>query len=279
MKQSEEYLKVVSDRDSLSEILESREKELENFSNEFDQIEQNLSAIDTSKARLLQLSQKGKSFQKTRIHNLIADIYIALDENQNTLKSLEQKLAQESKSPGFQMAVNALKKTLKAKEVEIQLLEKQLANLEIEIKNLKDAMSFKEQQLAEKDTLLANQVKKLEDQEKLIQEKENELNKVYFIRGTASELEKAGITKREGGIVGLGSVKVLSQKIGGDKIKVLNQKVDKMLLLGRYKKKKVITNHPSNSYFFIAKDGQFFIKISYPDKFWSLSKYLVVEVE
>jgi len=279
VKQSKEYMKVVSDRDSLSEMLASKDDEVEAFAKEFDQIEKNLSAIDSNKAKLISINIKGASGQKERIQNLIADIYIALDQNQSSIKNLEKKLSSVGNLSGLKSAVNTLKIALMAKEDEIKMLKTQLSNLALEVNNLKEAVSFKEKQLAQKDTLLAQAGQKLEMQEKLVQEKENELNKVFYIRGTSEELEKAGIIKKEGGVVGFGQVKILGEKLGGDKMKVFNAKTDKLLLIGRYKKKKVITTHPSDSYFFIAKDGQFFIKISYPDKFWSLSKYLVVVVE
>ncbi len=276
VKNSPEFRKVLLDRDSAMELLENREKQLEEFAHEFDQIEKNLSSIDTSKARLLFLNTQPKLNQQDKIHSLIATIYIALDENQASIKKLEANL---SKSKALQVAINAMRKTLENKELEISQLEKELNNLQIEVKNLKDAVAFKEKQLAEKDTLLAKQIAKIETQEKLIGDKESELNKVYFIRGSPKELESAGIIKKEGGFLGIGSVKILGEKIGQDKVKILNLKNDKMLMLGRIKKKKVITPHPSDSYFFIAKEGQFYLKISYPEKFWSLSKYLVVQVE
>jgi len=279
VKQSKEYMKVISDRDSLAEMLASKEEEAEAFAKEFDQVEKNLSAIDTNKAKLISLNLNGGSGQKERIHNLIADIYIALDQNQSSIKKLEKKLSTGGNLSGLKSAINTLKIALLAKESEIKLLEKQLSNLELEVKNLKDAVGFKEKQLAIKDTLLAKVGQKLVLQEKLVQEKENELNKVFYLRGTSKELEEAGVIKKEGGVAGFGQVKVLGEKLGGDKMKILNVKTDKLLLIGRYKKKKVITTHPSDSYFFIAQDGQFFIKISFPEKFWSLSKYLVVVVE
>jgi len=276
VKNSPEFRKVLMDRDSAMEILEDREKEIEEFAKEFDQIEKNLSAIDSSKARLLFMNTQPKMSQKDRIHTLIANIYIALDENQASIKKLEARL---KKSQALQVAIKSMRKTLEAKEKEIARLEKELNNLQIEVKNLQDAVRFKEKQLAEKDTLLAKKDEKIQTQEKLIGDKETELNKVYFIKGTSKELQAAGIIKKEGGILGMGSVKLLSDKLGKDKIKTLHLKNDKILPLGPVRKKKIITPHPSDSYFFVARDGQYYLKISYPDKFWSLSRYLVVVVD
>jgi hypothetical protein len=279
VKQSDEYKKVVFDRDSLAESLSEREQDVLEFAKEFDLIEKNLSAIDTSRDKLLQMTRKGKLPQKAHIHALIADIYIAMDQNQSAINRLEEKVRAASESKGLKAVVVSLKTNLLAKEKEIELLKLALSKLQLEVKSLKDAVAFKEKQIAIKDTLLAAQGAQLQKQEMLIRQKEAEMNKAYFFKGTTKELLKAGIIKKEGGFAGLGTVKVLGDKLGTDKMKLLNIKNDKLILIGRYKKKKVITNHPADSYFFLAKDGQIYIKISFPDRFWSISKHLVVAVE
>jgi len=279
VKESEEYQKIALDRDSLVNILEAKELEVKEIATEFDHVEQNLSAIDTNKSKILRMGNKDFTKQKERIHSLIADIYIALDQNHNSIKALEKKLKNGSGNENLKMIISSMKKTLQVKEGEILILEKELSSLKLEVKNLQSAMVYKESILKEKDTLLAMQNQKLQKQEQIIALKEEELQKVFYIRGTTKELESAGIIKKEGGFVGLGTVKILGEKLGGDRMKILNQKKDQMLLIGRYKKKKVISTHPSDSYFFIAKEGQFYLKISYPDKFWSLSKYLVIAVD
>ena len=267
------------DRDSLAMVLDDKENQVKELAVEFDKIEKNLSAIDTNKTHILKIANSDFAKQKDRIHALIADIYIALDQNKTVIQGLEEKLNSGKDNAGMGLVIQSLKKTLLAKETEIVLLEKELSSLKLEVMNLQSAVSFKEKLLKEKDTLLARQGEKLQKQDAIIAAKEAELSRVYYIRGTAKELESAGIIKKTGGIAGLGSVKVLGEKIKGDKFRTINAKTDKLLLIGQYKKKKVISNHPTDSYFFIAKEGQFYLKISYPDKFWSLSKYLVVVVE
>lgn len=279
VKKSEEYKKVVFDRDSLMETLNLREEEVKEFAKEFDQIEKNLSAIDTNKTKLLALTNKRRISQKEHIHALIANIYITVDQNQTLVENLERKIKSGSNTAGLNSIIKSLKQNLLAKEQEIEILKREFSTLQNEVLSLKDAVKFRENQLASKDTLLTLQKEKFRKQEQLIQQKEAEMNRAYYFRGTAQELEKAGIIRKEGGIAGLGSVKVLGEKLGGDKMKVLSIKTDKMILIGRYKKKKVVSSHPSDSYFFIAKEGQIYLKISFPERFWSVSKYLVVAVE
>ena len=42
-------------------------------------------------------------------------------------------------------------------------------------------------------------------------------------------------------------------------------------------KVKVLSSHPENSYELIEENGQKNLKINNPDKFWSLSNYLVIQ--
>ncbi len=268
------------DRDSLADALESREKEIKDFSVEFEKIENNLLAIDSNKARILMMHDKNDFLgRRDRINALIADIYIALDQNESAIQILEKRLAAEKSKNDFAKVVVVLRKSLKEKVEEIQKLEKEISDLRLQVNNLKEAIAYKESLLASKDTLLAQNEAKIRKQQALLTEKEQQLNRAYLIKGTTKELIKAGIVIRKGGVLGLGAVKVMGQKVPATNLQIVNAKTDKMVLIGPYTKRKVISNHPSDSYFFVARDGQLYIKISYPDRFWSLSKYLVIALD
>jgi len=280
VRETREYLEVAMDRDSLAEALESREKEIMDFSVEFEKIENNLLAIDSNKARILVMHDKNDFLgRRDRINALIADIYIALDQNESAIQILEKRLAAEKSRNDFAKVVVVLRKSLKEKVEEIQKLEKEISDLRLQVNNLKEAVAYKESLLATKDTLLAQNEAKIRKQQALLSEKEQQLNRAYLIKGTTKELIKAGIVIKKGGILGLGAVKVMGQKVPATNLQVVNAKTDKMVLIGPYTKRRVISNHPSDSYFFVARDGQLYIKISYPDRFWSLSKYLVIALD
>ena len=281
VRETREYLEVAMDRDSLADALESREKEIMDFSVEFEKIETNLLAIDSNKARILVMHDKNDFLgRRDRINALIADIYIALDQNESAIQILEKRLAAEKSSRNdFAKVVVVLRKSLKEKVEEIQKLEKEISDLRLQVNNLKEAVAYKESLLATKDTLLAQNEAKIRKQQALLSEKEQQLNRAYLIKGTTKELIKAGIVIKKGGILGLGAVKVMGQKVPATNLQVVNAKTDKMVLIGPYTKRRVISNHPSDSYFFVARDGQLYIKISYPDRFWSLSKYLVIALD
>jgi len=190
------------DRDSLAEALESREKEILDFSVEFEKIENNLLAIDSNKARILVMHDKNDFLgRRDRINALIADIYIALDQNESAIQILERRLAAEKSRNDFAKVVVVLRKSLKEKVEEIQKLEKEISDLRLQVNNLKEAIAFKESLLATKDTLLAQNEAKIRKQQALLSEKEQQLNRAYLIKGTTKELIKAGIVIRKGGIL------------------------------------------------------------------------------
>jgi hypothetical protein len=279
VKESREYLQVAMDRDSLLQTLTARDLEIREFSAEFEKIELNLLAIDSNKASILRMHKNDFQGRKNRINGLIADIYIALDQNKTAVQLLEKKLtAEKNRKSEFEKVVVVLRKSLDEKVLEIQRLEREIADLRLQVNNLKEAVAFKENLLASKDTLLAKNEEKLRKQQELLNEKEKQLNRVYLIKGTTKELIKAGVIVRKGGILGLGAVKMMGQKVPSTNLLVLN-KSDKMVKIGPYTKRKVISNHPSDSYFFVARDGQLYLKISYPDRFWSLSRYLVIALD
>jgi hypothetical protein len=279
VKESREYLEVAMDRDSLFDALEKKDKEVKEFSAEFEKIELNLLAIDSSKAKILQFHKNNFEGRRDRINALIADIYIALDQNKTSIINLEKRLAAEKAKNDFSKVVVVMRKTLLEKEEEIQRLEKEIADLQVQVRNLKEAVAYKENLLATKDTLIARNEEQLRKQQELLNEKDKQLTRVYLIKGTTKELIKAGIVVKKGGILGLGAVKMMGQKVPSTNLLVLNAKTDKMVKIGPYTKRKVISNHPPDSYFFVARDGQLYIKISYPDRFWSLSRYLVVALD
>ena len=273
---SPEYRQMMHQSDSLVQKIETQDRELREFTEEFHRIEQNLSAIDTGKAEIMALSGKKGLDRKDRIHRLIAEIYISLDQNQTTIQKLEERIRKNRSAAALTILVNSLKENLRSKEEEIARLEKELSALKLEVRNLKEAVAYREKALREKDTLLARQSDEIRMHKNLAARKEAELARVYFVKGTAQELISAGILKKEGGIAGIGTVKVLGTKLKPDQFKILNANTDVLLPVGPGKKRKVVTTHPTDSYFFVAREGRYYLKISYPDRFWSISRYLVV---
>lgn len=104
----------------------------------------------------------------------------------------------------------------------------------------------------------------------------NQMNTVYYITGTLTELHNKGIVTKEGGFIGMGRVAVVNST-GMDNSKFT--KADLTTLKGinlHGKFRRLITTHPDNSYTLISKGKTDSLAITNATAFWSESKYLVI---
>ena len=143
-------------------------------------------------------------------------------------------------------------------------------------------MAKRDVRIAELDeavTNLTGQVEHLttenEQQKEVLMTQDEALNTVYYALGTNKELKEQKIV--EGG--GLFSSKIVME---GEFIKNYFTAVDMRKLHDipfDSKKAKLLTNHPEGTYE-LQKDNEGYLTlvITNPDSFWSLSRYLVVEL-
>ena len=102
----------------------------------------------------------------------------------------------------------------------------------------------------------------------------NELNTCYYAVGSKKELKENGII--ETGF--LRKTKIME----GDFDRNFFTTADKRTLTTiplHSNKAKVLTNQPESSYVIEDQGGQKVIRVTNPDSFWSLSNYLVVQID
>ena len=113
----------------------------------------------------------------------------------------------------------------------------------------------------------------------LAEEQEKELNKAYYVFDSKKALKENGIIESKGGVIGIGSTKMLKQDFNKKYFTQINiQETDEINLYAD--KATVLTNHPTNSYSITGKDGKA-EKIVIKDAvaFWGTSKYLVIQTD
>lgn len=267
VKESPEYQSVTSERDSLYIALKECNAHIEDVTTTINDIEVNLASVDAEKETLMGMRKDEQLKQKDKINSMVADIYVTLERNQLSIKKLEERLTKSNnQNKSLAALVNTLKQSVYEKELQIEKMRLSISGLESKIDTLQEVVHAKERLLAE--------------QKRRLEEETEDQYFVYFIQGTRDELVKAKIIRKEGGFLGIGSVKVLESKLSKNKFRKLDTRKVQEVDLGFVKKKELISTHPKDSYFFLAKDGgRIFLKISYPDKFWSISKLLVVETD
>ena len=120
---------------------------------------------------------------------------------------------------------------------------------------------------AEKETLTAEN----EAKAKTVAEQEKSLNAAWFVFGTKSELKAQKILQS-------GDV-LKSADFNKDYFTQIDIRTTKEIKLYS-KRAELLTTHPAGSYELVKDDkGQLTLKITNPTEFWSVSKYLVIQVK
>ena len=161
------------------------------------------------------------------------------------------------------------KEELEAKSQQIETLQAELASKNIRIAELDDAVAGLTQNVA--DLVAENKVK-----DAMVATQDKALNTGWFVFGTSSELkEQKIITKKL-----LQKTKVLeNEDFNKDYFTQIDIRTDKEIKLYS-KDAKLLTPHPEGTYELVKDDkDQLTLKITNPNKFWSVSRYLVIEVK
>jgi len=183
------------------------------------------------------------------------------------VEELEAKLAESGKdNSGLRKIIAMFKAQLEAKDAEIQKLRVELGNKNRSIRQLQE-MSAKMQ---EENAL---QVQQIQQQEEALKTQDAMLNEGFVKIGTKAELKSAGILNKgtlfkKGGIAYEKLDTELFEKVD---IRTFEKKVIPS------KKVKILTQVPADSYTLQVEGDTTTLIITAPDKFWSVSNFLIIQ--
>lgn len=250
--------------DSLRAELSKSNAELEGIMESVNNIQEGFRLISEAEGRVESVREGTPSSAE----KLKADMeFIA-----NTMKSNREQIEElQKKLKNSNYASAQLKKTVEALTAELAQKAKDLENLQAELaaKNIRIA------ELDETVAGLQGNVQELQAenaaQERTLDAQDKALNAAWFVYGTKSELKEQKIL--QGGDV------LKSDDFNKDYFTQIDIRKDKEIKLYA-KSAKLLTTHPEGSYV-LAKDskGQYFLRITNPTDFWSVSRYLVIQVK
>ncbi len=191
-----------------------------------------------------------------------------LEKNRQEIESLRKRLA------GSGLKIANLEKTIDALTAEMDGLTRNIDSLH-RVVVAKDSVIATQQSSLEtlREDMRALQTEKRESDMALAMRTE-EFYTVWYVFGTSKELKDQGIIARGGT---LSQKKVLEGDFNRDYfVKVDRREISQIPLYA--KRAKVLTSHPSDSYILEKQDGQYTLRILDPDEFWSVSRYLVVQI-
>ncbi|MDH6309724.1 DNA repair exonuclease SbcCD ATPase subunit [Dysgonomonas sp. PFB1-18] len=271
VKNSDEYKALQAQRDSLMQISAQSNSELEETNSLINEIEENFRQIrEAEKYLTIESKSKGEMSNdtKTRIKDNFEMVNEILKKNKADIDKLNQKLKGNSgQMAAFKKTIENLNAELTERANTISGLQSALATRDAQIAALQTDVQSLTENVDNLNTQTAEQASKIKQQDK-------ELNTAYYMFGTSKELKEAKVVT--GGF--LVSSKLLSEGIEKSKfIKVDIRDVQSIPLYD--KKAKVLSDHPKDSYS-LEKDvnSKVVIKITDYKRFWSLTKFLVVEV-
>ncbi len=255
-----------AENDSLRVALSEREGELDQIMGTFNDIQEGFRLINEAEGRVdLQKTQNGEKFSATqKVKDDLKLITETMAQNREKLAQLQEQLKNSRyQSSELKKAIAALEQELSEKSEQIKNLQAELAAKDIRITELDNAVSGL---TADVENLSAENELKT----KTVAAQEKAMNTAWLVFGTKSELKEQKILKN-------GDV-LQSGDFNKDYFTQIDIRTDKEIKLYS-KSAKLLTTHPEGSYS-LVKDtkGQYVLKISDPNKFWSVSRYLVIQV-
>ena len=267
---SSEYKRAQHEKDSLKLQLLKNEAEMDDMLSILNDIEGDIQSIREAEDFLT--IQKDSELSASKRDQIKSNMLLIAE----TLRTNKQKLAElQGKLDKSNIQSSALRKTIERLTNDINEKSELIANLQSEL-GLKDKQI---KELAGQVEGLSIDVQILEgvniSQNERIGEQEQTINQVFYCFGTKKELKEQNIITG-GGL--FSKSKTLEEKFNKEYFISIDKR--QVTAIPLYTSKaKVKTNHPEGSYnFFKDPEGNLTLEIIDVNRFWSISKYLVIEV-
>lgn len=253
-------------RDSLMQVISQRDAELDEIMSTVNEINEGFRLINEAQGRVSTEVANGEGQNmKAQVRENIQFIQQTLQQNKEQIEKLKTRLK------GSSLQNTKLQETLDQLTAQMEEKSQQIEALKAEL-TAKDATIAEQGEQIE---ALNTNVKELstanEEKAKVVATQDKQLNTAWFVFGTKSELKEQNILNKK---------EVLKDgnfnKNYFTEIDIRTQKEIKLYS----KSATLLTSHPSGSYT-LAKDakGQYVLKINNPNTFWSVSRYLVIQVK
>ena len=231
----------------------------------FNEIQEGFREINEAENRVdLQGGTLESQSSADKIKEDIRFISDKLKSNREQIAKLEEQLKNSNyQSAQLRKAIKNLTAELNAKQQQIETLQAELASKNIRIAELDEAVMDLNKNVDELSAENEAKAKTVEAQDKA-------LNTAWYVFGTKSELKDQKILKR-------GDV-LKDNEFNKDYFTQIDIRKDKEIKLYS-KRAELLTTHPVGSYELVKDDkNQLTLKITNPSAFWSVSRYLVIQV-
>lgn len=268
---SEKYKTILAERDSLQMETQTIEAGYNETIEILNEVEAGFAAIRESEGKMtldVKSVEGNNTSKKQQIAVQLNQVKEILAQNKKRIEQLQRQSAQSGKANStLAQTIKRLEMELEEKSVFIASLEKELANRKIIIEELTSTVNNLNTNIVE-----LNQVS--ENQQDIIKNQDTNLNKVWYTVATASELKDAQIVSSNG----LFRPKtILDKDFDRSAFKQADLRIIAAVTTDS-KRIKILSSHPQDSYNLVTDDNKLItIEITDPAKFWSVTKYLIVQ--
>ena len=257
---------IQQERDSLQRVINEKDTELDDILSTFNEVQEGIRRINEAEGRVT-IAETGpeSASAKDVIRENMQFIQEAMQQNRDMIAQLQEKLKNSSiKGTKMQKTIENLQAQIDAQSARIQELEASLAEKEALIESQGEAIAG-----------LSNNVASLTEDNRVkaekMQQQDKELNSAWFVFGTKNELKEQKILEK-GDVLKNGNFNT-------DYFTKIDLRYDKDIKFYS-KSAQLLSTHPAGTYQLVKdKQGQYELHITDPQKFWSVSKYLVVQVK
>ena len=256
---------LAAQNDSLTVALSEKNMALDQAMQAIADIQEGFRAINEAEGRVSVQSQGGEGITDAeRLKEDILFIQQKMEANRKQIAELEKKLkAGGAETASLRKVLANLQQELNDKVASIAALQGELARKNIRIAELDSAV-----------VILTGDVNALQEitevQQEVIEQQVDQLNTAWYVYGTTKELKEQNILNK-------GEV-LTSTEYNKNYFTEIDIRDDKVFPLYA-KRAKLLTTHPAGSYEFTKDDDkQLTLCVLDPETFWSVSRYLVIQV-
>lgn len=253
--------------DSLERVIQQSNNETGDMARTIQQIKDGFRQISDAEGRIVK-QQEGTSDEAVILENM-RFIQRQMRLNRELIANLREQLRNANQTTkdtkgAYEAMIDEFDHQLLAKNEEIRSLQRQLAERDSTIGR----------QIEQIDLLndnVADLTSKNEEKERKVNEQDQQIHTAWYVYGTKKELREQNILQK-------GDV-MRSSDINRNYFTKIDMRVVKSIPLYS-KSAELLTDHPAGSYS-LDKDaqGQYTLRITNADSFWSVSRYLVVLVK
>jgi len=251
-------------RDSLEQIISQKDNEINDMMTTLSDIEEGFREITEAQNRVTLAKEGEGTNTKMRIKENIQFIQSAMKQNKELINKLKQQVRESSvKGEQLKKIIDNLTEQMAQKDQQLQALREELDRKDIHIAELDEQVADLNENVGILKDENAQKAETISSQDK-------QLHSAWFVFGTKKELKEQNI---------LNDGEVLQKNFNKDYFTKIDIRIDKEIKLYS-SSAEILTKHPADSYT-LQRDAkkQYVLRINDPERFWSISKYLVVQVK